>query len=124
MYINTTSISIDTYGVQFINCPAFSKILHIHIKSNQLVITYSSELFINTYNNNNDGTFKTFQFKVLRGLHQNNANVMMGFEYFDTIRISEDDMVEYYHIFINETKSLAEQRDNKIGEVVGFSDHH
>jgi hypothetical protein len=123
MYINTASINVDTYGTPFISCPAFSKVLHIHVKHNQLVITYSSEQMINTYNNVSDGTFKTFQFKVLKGLHQNNTHIMMGFEYFNTIRISEDDMVEYYHIFINEIKSLAEQRDNKIGEVIS-SDHH
>jgi len=84
-----------------------------------LMITYSSESYVNaTSSQSNDPSYKTFLFKVLKGIYQSNTVIMDGFEYFQTIKKEDDDVVEHYHVFIQDIKSLAEQRDSKIGEVM------
>lgn len=121
-YINTINSQFSDYKYNggssacFIKCPAFSKILNIQIKNSMLNIIYQSNEYVNIYENN--GEFKTFTFIVISGLIQNNTTIPDSFEYFDTIKTLEDDRVEYYHIFIQETKSLKEIRDNKIDELM------
>lgn len=112
MYIHTSTIPLTE---TFIKCPAYSKILHIHIKNNQYVITFKSESYVG-YNSDND--WKKFNIKTLGGLMQNNQHLTDNFEYFTTIRVVEDDFIDYYHIFIEEVKSVAELRDNKIDEIM------
>lgn len=120
-YINTTSCSFSDYvsgtSTTFIKCPPFSKILNIQIRNWMLNITYQSDEYVNVYNGN-FSDFKTFNFIVLTGLNQNNKSIPDFFEYFDTIKVFEDERVEYYHVFIQEIKTLQEIRDSKIDELM------
>ena len=117
MYIHTHSIQYDTYNSSFLSCPPYSKILNIIIKNGNLIITFSSEQYVTT-NYNNSYSNKTFYFKVLTGLHQNNTSIPPDYQYHSTLRVQENDMIEYYHIFIHEIKSADELRDSKINEVI------
>lgn len=120
-YINTTSCSFSDYingsSNTFIKCPPFSKILDIQVRNYMLNITYQSPDYVNVYNSN-FSDFKTFNFIVLVGLTQNNKSIPDFFEYFDTIKVFEDERVEYYHVFIQEIKTIQEIRDGKIDELM------
>ena len=120
-YINTTSCSFSDYvsggSTNFIKCPPFSKILNIHIRNWMLNITYQCDEYVNIYNSNFPD-FKTFNFIVLIGLTQNNKSIPDFFEYFDTIKVFEDERVEYYHVFVQEIKTVQEIRDGKIDELM------
>ena len=111
-YIHTSSMPIDYIGKNtVIRCPPYSKLLNIHIKQNFLYVTYKSDIYVTNYVEHN---WKTFEFIILKGLILSNSLIQNQYEYFDTIRVLEDDIVEYYHIFVNEIKSIEEERDNKI----------
>jgi hypothetical protein len=63
--------------------------------------------------------YKTFYFKVLVGLSQSNTSMDVGYEYLTTIRIIEDDEIsQYYHIFMLEHKTLDEVRDEKLDKLM------
>lgn len=96
MYINTANISIDINytlsNTATLRCPSYSKILHVHMRSGNLIITYSSNVYVNT-NNFIDPGYKIFEFLVSKGLYNNNVIIKDGFEYFDS-------SVNYYYIYI------------------------
>lgn len=112
MYIHTSTIPTHS---TFIKCPPYSKILHFHIRNGQYHITFQSESYVG-YSPESD--WKTFNILILNGIMLNNSSVPNTHEYFTTIRYQDDDFVEYYHIFLEEIKSLSEQRDSKIGEIM------
>lgn len=116
MYIHTSSITIDFYGdLTKINCPSYSKILAIFIKSKILYVTFQSEYYI-TYDY--DSSWKSFKFKIITGFSQNNHNIPSCYDYLDTIRVEEYDTIEYYYVFVEEIKSLSERRDSKINTIM------
>ena len=118
MYINTSSLSFDIYGYSptYMSCLPYTKILHLIIKGSSLIVTSSSESHVGY--NHSDHT-KQFNFKVLKGLYQNNSHITESdYEYHSTLRVEENDMIEYYHIFVQEIKSLDELRDSKIERIV------
>lgn len=115
MYIHTSSMPIDWYGKTTIKCPPYSKPLHIHIRNQMLYLTFRSETYVSSYVESN---WKTFDFIILQNLIQNNSNVPNGFEYFETIKMTDDDVINYYHLFIQENISVEEQRDGKITELM------
>ena len=111
-YIHTSSMPIDYIGKNtVIKCPPYSKLLHVHIKQNFLYATYKTEQYVTNYPEHN---WKSFEFIVIRNLVVANQPIQKEYEYVDTIRSLEDDMVSYYHVFVNEVKSIEEQRDSKI----------
>lgn len=112
MYIHTSTIPSHS---DCIKCPPYSKILHFHIRNGQYVITFQSEQYVG-YNTESD--WKTFNIKVLTGVMLSNASIPNTYEHFTTIRYQTEDFVDYYHIFIEEIKSISEQRDGKIGEIM------
>lgn len=111
MYIHTSTIPFHT---TFIKCPPYSKILHFHISGSQYHITFQSEEYVG----NAESDWKTFNIKVLNGINLNNQSIPNTYEHFTTIRHQDNDFIDYYHIFIDEIKSLSEQRDGKIGEIM------
>jgi len=120
MYINTVQINFDRYGSNpsSIKCYPYSKVLHVHVKSGYLVITYSSEMYSDANIGLSGDPYKTFYFKVLTGLIQTNMVMERGYEYFDTIRVSEDEMIQDYHIFMLEHKTVDEVRDEKLNKLM------
>lgn len=117
MYIQTSTLPINSYNdTSFILCPPYSKILHVCVRRDDLIITYSSDLYVDIYGSKDN--WKKFNFLVINGLQHNNTNIKDEFDYFNTIRVEESDFIDYYHIFIQEVKSVAEMRDVKIESIV------
>jgi len=120
MYIHTVQTNFDRYGTipSSIKCYPYSKVIHVHIKSGYLIVTYSSEMYSSGNIGIGSDPHKTFNFRVLTGLTQNNTPMDRGYEYLTTIRVSEDEMVQYYHIFMMEHKTLDEVRDDKLNKLM------
>jgi len=115
MYINSTIIPLQPWMTSFVILPPFSKVLNISIRSGSMFIMYSST----TYDNKlTGGNSKTYNIRVLLGLEISNQQIPDGFKFLNTIKTIENDIVEYYHIFIDEVMSLSEIRDSKIDEVI------
>ncbi len=117
MYIHTFVVNLNTYDKMFINCPEYSKVVNIAIRSGQLYITVTSESYVNLYNGY-DSITKTFNIKVLLGIQQNNTHIEKGYKFYNLLRTEINDIIEYYYVFVEEIKTVAELRDGKIDEIM------
>ena len=97
--INTQlSISVEPY----------TKLLNLLIIKSELIGIFSTE----GYNNWNG--LKTFNFRIMRGVSQFNNYIDDDYIFFDTIKVVDDETIEFYHLFFHEIKTLDETRDKKI----------
>ena len=78
------------------------------------------EFIFESSESSNNGMYndKQFNFKVITGLQQYDTYIDERWRYFDTIRTQEGDVIEYYHIFFEEIKTLKETRDYKLQEII------
>lgn len=116
-YINSKEIDINLFSqTTTLRCPKFSEILNVHVKGSKLIITYSS--ISNTNLDNNENSYKSVNFKILYGLYLNNSIVDDSYEYFNTLKVEQDDTINFYHIFIENIKTLDEKRELKLVDIL------
>ena len=113
-FISTRNLFIDTYNTMSCQVPPFSKLLNVLVCSGEMNLIFEST----ESSNNGLNNLKTFNFKVIDGLVQQDTYIDERWEYFDTIRTQDGDIIEYYHIFYEEIKTLQETRDNKLQEII------
>lgn len=113
-YISTRNVWIDQYNTMSCQVAPFSKLLNVIVIGGEMELIFESSESSDSGINNT----KTFNFKVLTGLSQNDTYIDERWEYFDSVRTQEGDIIEYYHIFFEEIKTTQELRDNKIEEII------
>jgi hypothetical protein len=113
-YISTRNIFLDEYNITSCQVPPFSKLLNVLINSRELNLVFESPESSQAGMNND----KTFNFKIISGLIQQDTYIDERWKYFDTIRTQEGDVIDYYHIFFEEIKTLQETRDSKLQEII------
>lgn len=115
-YISTRNVFLDQYNTMSCQVPPFSKLLNILVSGGS-----SKELnliFESTETSSGSNNSKTFNFKAISGLEQQDNYIDDRWIYFDTIRLQDGDWIDYYHIFYEEIKTLQETRDSKLDEII------
>lgn len=113
-YILTRHSYIDEYNTVSCQVPPFSKLINVVVVSRDVRLIFESPESSDNGTNNN----KTFNFKFLGGLDQNDTYIDERWEYFNTYRVQDGDDIDYYHVFFEEIKTLQETRDNKLQEII------
>ena len=113
-YITSRTINFDkSYGHNMsISAPDFSRLLDISISGIYLVGIFESPQI----SNNSD--VKKFNIKVIMNLYPDNFAIDESYIYLKTIRLESNDYIDYYHIFVEEVKSLSEIRDEAIDSII------
>lgn len=107
-YLNTKNITLAEHSVMSLSVSPYTKLVNVKVKNGELLAIFLSEQIDNWSNS------KIFNFKVIRGQYQTNIYIDSFYNYFDTVKIIDDERVEWYHIFYQEIKTIEESRNERI----------
>lgn len=107
-YINTKTVPITDYSIMSVFVRPYSRLLKVMIKRKELILLFISE------NHKGGENTKLFNFKLIKGIYQTDSYIDNEYDFFDTIRVVDDDNIDYYHVFYQEIKTINEERNEKI----------
>ena len=119
-YISLGTLQIGNNSPLYITTKPYTKLLDVFIKQrDELSLIFEGNYgCLDTYSNNTYDPQKNFSFIVLSGGFINNELVDADYKFFKSVRLQENDFIEYYYIFYKEDKSLDEIRDEKLEDLL------
>lgn len=117
-YISSITLQMANNSPLYINTKPYTKLLDVLIKNeNELTLIFEGDYGCLDTQYSYDRK-KNFSFEVLSGDFINNEFVNEGYTFLKSTRAQIGDFIEYYYIFYKEDKTLDEERDEKLENIL------